>query len=49
MDNRTNAPEAFVIFVTALLVWVLVLKIVLVPDTANLAQVSQILNELPLR
>ena len=49
MDNKTNASEAFVIFVTALLVWILVLKIVLVPDTANLAQVSQILNELPLR
>jgi len=47
--DRTNASEAFVIFVTALLVWVLVLKTVLVPDTANLAQVSQILNELPLR
>jgi hypothetical protein len=47
--DRINAPEAFTIFVTALLVWVLVLKTVLVPDTANLAQVSQILNELPLR
>ena len=49
MDNKTNASEAFVIFVTALLVWVLIFKTVLVPDTANLAQVSQILNELPLR
>jgi hypothetical protein len=49
MDNKINASEAFVIFVTALLVWVLIFKTVLVPDTANLAQVSQILNELPLR
>ena len=49
MDNKTNVSEAFVIFVTALLVWVLVFKTVLVPDTANLAHVSQILNELPFR
>ena len=47
--NKINVSEAFAIFVTALLVWVLVFKIVFVPDTANLAQISQILSQLPLR